>query len=81
MTIESFLSWKADFDEERLRNKDKVIKGSKLTGYIFIIYKIRFLKSSSLHLMRKKGAPLVDGNDHRRSNFCSPALDYAYSFG
>jgi len=32
VTIESFLSWKADFDEERLRNKDKVIKGSKLTG-------------------------------------------------
>jgi len=32
VTIESFLSWKAEFDEERLRNKDKVIKGSKLTG-------------------------------------------------
>ena len=35
VTIESFLSWKAEFDEERLGKKADVIKGSKLTGYIF----------------------------------------------
>jgi len=32
VTIESFLSWKAEFDEERLGKKADVIKGSKLTG-------------------------------------------------